>query len=145
MKFPRNARIFRGQLDAAPFVSVFFLLIMFVMLGTLVHTPGVRIRLPEAEGLSGPSGPTVSVAVDAAGRFYFRNRQVNETELTALLQRASSNAPAPLTLVVFADVASTSESWKELAVIAKRAGIQELSLSTLPPVIQPENRSVPIP
>ena len=26
MKFPRNARIFRGQLDAAPFAAVFFLL-----------------------------------------------------------------------------------------------------------------------
>ena len=26
MKFPRNARIFRGQLDAAPFAAVLFLL-----------------------------------------------------------------------------------------------------------------------
>ena len=42
MKFPRNARIFRGQLDAAPFAAVFFLLVIFMMLGSLVYTPGAR-------------------------------------------------------------------------------------------------------
>ena len=48
MKFPRNARIFRGQLDAAPFASVFFLLVIFVMLGSVLQTPGVRVDLPQA-------------------------------------------------------------------------------------------------
>ena len=145
MKFPRNARIFRGQLDAAPFVAVFFLLIMFVMLGSLVHTPGVRIKLPVSEGFPGPGGPTVAVAVDAAGRFYFRSRHVSERELTAELRAASSNAPAPLTLVVLADAAATSESWMELAAIAREAGIYELSLSALPPVIQPEGDDITVP
>lgn len=40
MRFARNARIFRGQLDAAPFAAVFFLLVIFMMLGSLVYTPG---------------------------------------------------------------------------------------------------------
>jgi hypothetical protein len=40
MKFPRNARIFRGQLDAAPFAAVLFLLVIFLMLGSLVYTTG---------------------------------------------------------------------------------------------------------
>ena len=30
MRFPRNLRIFRGQLDFTPFASVFFLLVIFV-------------------------------------------------------------------------------------------------------------------
>jgi biopolymer transport protein ExbD len=51
MKFPRNVRIFRGQLDAAPFACVFFLLLIFIIMGTLVYTPGVRIKLPAANGL----------------------------------------------------------------------------------------------
>jgi len=40
MKFPRNARIFRGQLDAAPFAIVFFLLVLFLMLASLVSLDG---------------------------------------------------------------------------------------------------------
>ena len=53
MKFPRNAYIFRGHLDAAPFASVFLLLVIFLMAGSLVYTPGVRLQLPVADDLSG--------------------------------------------------------------------------------------------
>jgi hypothetical protein len=41
MKFPRNARIFRGQLDAAPFAIVFSCLLLFLLLSSLLYTPGV--------------------------------------------------------------------------------------------------------
>jgi len=66
MKFPRNARIFRGQLDAAPFAAVFFLLVIFALLTSLVYTPGVHVTLPSAPAadIAGVDGPTVAVAVD---------------------------------------------------------------------------------
>jgi len=67
MKFPRNAKIFRGHLDVAPFAGVFFLLVMLMMLASLVYTPGARLelRLPRADGLPGTDKPSVSVAIDA--------------------------------------------------------------------------------
>ena len=36
MKFPRNAKIIRSHFDAAPFAAVFFLLVIFLMLGALI-------------------------------------------------------------------------------------------------------------
>ena len=54
MKFPRNARILRSQLDAAPFAAVFFLLVMFMMLGSLIYTPGARLELQLPGSLPGP-------------------------------------------------------------------------------------------
>ena len=36
MKFPRNAKIFRGQLDATPFAGVFFCLVLFILLMGIV-------------------------------------------------------------------------------------------------------------
>jgi biopolymer transport protein ExbD len=63
----------RGHLDAAPFLTVFFLVMIFVLLGTLTYTPGVHIRLPEADGFPGTGNPTVSVAVDPQARLYFQN------------------------------------------------------------------------
>ena len=53
MKFPRNARIFRGQLDAAPFAALFFLLVIFLMVSSLIYTPGVRLELPVADNSAG--------------------------------------------------------------------------------------------
>ena len=48
MKFPRNAKVFRGQLDVAAFAGVFFALCLMLVFRTLlVHSPGVEIQLPE--------------------------------------------------------------------------------------------------
>jgi biopolymer transport protein ExbD len=132
MKFPRNARIFRGQLDAAPFLSVFFLLVIFVLLGSLVYTPGVRVQLPVSDSGSGVSGPTAAVAIDANGQYFFRNQLVDGALLLSRLQTAVSNSPEPLTLVVQADRETKRESLDQLAAIAKQAGIRELLLATLP-------------
>ena len=134
MKFPRNARIFRGQLDAAPFASVFFLLVIFVMLGTLVHTPGVRIVLPRADDLPGTDAPTVAVAVDANGRLYFENRAIDRDALLSRLRDVAKGSAGPLTLLVQADKAVTEDSLVGVALLARNAGIHDLLLATLPPI-----------
>ena len=143
MKFPRNARIFRGQLDAAPFVSVFFLLVVFVLLGSMVYTPGVRIRLPlsSSANVTGAAGPTVEVAVDANGQFYFRNQLIRESELASRLRAVATNSSAPLTLIVRADRETKRESLDQLAAIAQQAGIPELLLATLPRIYPTTGRS----
>lgn len=143
MKFPRNARIFRGQLDAAPFASVFFLLVIFVMLGSFIYTPGVRIQLPRSGHNSGVPGPAIAVAVDASGQFYFRNEQMPESKLITELQKAVRELPVPPTLVVQADAATRMESLDRLAAIADRAGIHELVRATLPRPFAPPTETIP--
>jgi biopolymer transport protein ExbD len=130
MKFPRNARIFRGQLDAAPFISVFFLLVIFVLLGSMTYTPGVRIELPSGAGLSGVEGPALAVAIDANGRFYFKNQLTDSANLVARLQAAVREYPKAPALIVQADRHARRESLDQLAVIAQQAGIRELLLAT---------------
>lgn len=45
MRFPRNAKIFRGQIDMVPLASVLFLLLIFILLASLTYTPGIPIQL----------------------------------------------------------------------------------------------------
>jgi biopolymer transport protein ExbD len=130
MKFPRNARIFRGQLDAAPFATVFFLLVIFLMLGSLTYTPGVRIQLPIADDLPGTDKPTVSVGIDPNGRLYYQNQWIEEPELVLRLRTAVSKSPEPLTLVVQADKAVTEEMLLRLTMLAHQAGISDALLAT---------------
>src|SRR3954465_1306440 len=104
MKFTRNAKIFRGQLDAAPFAGVFFLLVMFLLLASLVYTPGVRLELPVATSdLAGVDGPIVAVAMGTNGQLYFESQIIQEEELKKRLSAAVQKSPRPLTLVVQAD------------------------------------------
>jgi biopolymer transport protein ExbD len=132
MKFPRNARIFKGRLDAAPFATVFFLLAIFLLLSSMVYTPGVRLDMPLASDLPGTDKPTVAVAIDANGRLYFENQLVEEGELKAKLARVSTNSTQPLTLVVEADKNVTYERLVKLTLLARDAGISSAWLATLP-------------
>ena len=130
MRFPRHARIFKGQLDAAPFAGVFFLVLIFLTFNSqLVFTPGVRVELPEAEGLPGTANPTITVVVAATGQFYFENQIIAEADLKQRLHAAAEKArtrQTQLTLVVMADKHTPNEVTFRLGEIAREAGIREL-------------------
>ena len=130
MKFPRNARIFRGRLDA-PFAAVFFLLAIFLLLTSLVYTPGVRLELPVASDLPGTDRSTVAVAIDAHGQLYFENQSIEEEALRIRLRRRAAVSPE-MVLVVQADKRVTYERLIRLAMIARDAGISRSWLATLP-------------
>jgi biopolymer transport protein ExbD len=146
MKFPRNATLLRGQLDAAPVAAVFFLLVLFLMLASLVYTPGARLelQLPRADGLPGTDKPSVSVALDADGRLYYENQWIEEDDLRRRLQAAVKKSAEPLTLIVQADKAVSYEMCLRLALLGREAGISEALLATLPrPYATPPPRSAP--
>ena len=132
MKFPRNSRLLRSPFDLAPFAAVFFLLVIFLMLGGLVPISGLPLQLPVADSLPGTDKPTVTVAVDASGRFYFANQIVTEDKLKSALNTAAQKSRAPLTLVIQADKAVTYDQFIHLTLLAREAGIQNALLATLP-------------
>lgn len=144
MKFPRNARILRSQLDAAPLAAVFFLLVIFVMMGSLVYTPGVHIELPVANtaasgnDLPGTDQPTITIAVDSGNRLFHANQLITEDELKTRLAQAVANSPEPPTLIVQAHKTVTLESYTRLTLLARDAGIRKSLLATQPrPVAAP--------
>jgi biopolymer transport protein ExbD len=139
MKFQRNARIFQGRLDAAPFASVLFLLVIFLMAGSLVYTPGVHLQLPTTSDLPGLDKPLVAVALDKNGQLYFENQWIQESELRVRLGQMAKTAKEPLTLLVRADKEATSEMLVHLTSLAREAGIPEAFLAALPrPFAEPQ-------
>jgi biopolymer transport protein ExbD len=132
MKFPRNSRLLRSSFDMAPFAAVLFLLVIFLMLGAFLPTSGLPLRLPAANDLPGTDQPTVAVALDANGRFYFANQIVAEDKLKSALKIAAQKSRAPLTLVIRADKTVTYDQLVHLTLLARDAGIQNALLATLP-------------
>ena len=132
MKFPRNARIFRGQLEFAPFASVLFLLVVFVSLGSFMYTPGVKIQLPVANDLPGTDKPSVSVAIDRNGRLYYKNNFIEEKDLKSELQSVAASSKVPLVLIIHADQEVSFKMLVQITLAARDAGITEALLATLP-------------
>jgi len=132
MRFSVSVKPFRGQLDVAAFAGVFMLLLVFVLLASLVYTPGVSVSLPFAEGLPGTDRPTIEVAVDSSGRYYHQNQLIAEPALRARLREAATNSAAPPTLVVRMDQKASHEMLVHLTMLAREAGINDTLLATSP-------------
>lgn len=131
MKFRRNVGLYRGALDAAPLATVFFLLVIFLVLGSRIYTPGVHIRLPAAANVSGTDKPTFTVALDVGGRLYYQNQIIEPGALRTRLAAAAKQSP-DLVLVVLADKDVTEENKEALFSIARSVGIREALDGRLP-------------
>lgn len=132
MKLPRNARVFSGSYEAAPYASVFLLFAMFLALGTLVYTPGVSLNLPIANDLPGTDKPSISVAIDSSGRLFFQNQMIEQDALKEELRQSVQISRQPLTLIVQADRSVAYERLVELSLMARDAGMNTALLATLP-------------
>jgi biopolymer transport protein ExbD len=134
MKFPRNAKILRSHFDVAPFAAVLFLLLIFLLLGALLPTPGIRLQPPAADNLPGIDQPTVALAVDENGSLYYENQIVTEQVLGASLRVATNTTRAPLTLIIHADKSVSYATLVHLTLLARDHGITNTLLATLPPI-----------
>lgn len=132
MKFRRRARLPRTPFDVTAYAAVFFLMVLLLLLGTRHYTPGVKINLPAADNLPGTDQPTVTVAMDESGRYYFDNQIIGEAALKVELTSAAAQSAAPLTLVIQADKAVRLENILRLTLLARDAGIHEALQATLP-------------
>lgn len=132
MKFPRRKRLHRNPFDATAYAGVFFLLVLFVALGSRLYTPGVKIILPTGENLPGTDRATISVAVDQGGRYYFQNQIIEESALQIQFTNAASQATEPLVLVIYADQSVKHADLIHLALLAHEAGISDALLATQP-------------
>ncbi len=132
MKFPRNARATKGSLEAAAWASVMFLLVIFIMLGGLLYTPGVHVELPATDELPGTDKPTITVAMDATGQLFFENQRVtDEGVLTNRLRELIGAAPEKPALVVQADRNVSYENLVRLMQMGRSVGFETTVLATL--------------
>jgi biopolymer transport protein ExbD len=70
MRYPRNVKIFRGGVDAAPFAGLFFATMLFMVLfHSHVFFPGVPIAFSDGEEPAALSDRGIEVLADRSVRF----------------------------------------------------------------------------
>lgn len=143
MKFPRNARVTKGSLEAAPWAAVMFLIVIFIMLGGLLYTPGVHVQLPVADDLPGTDKFPIRVALDAAGHLYFENQHISEASLTNRLREIVLSSPEKPALVLQVDKGGSVENLLHLMQLARAAGIETTVLATAPRPFSKSSPSTP--
>ncbi len=100
MKFQRNLKIFRGQMDAAPLAGVFFLLLFFILFqSSLVFVPGFSIELSEEKDLTA-GGPRRLVVIDEKEQFKYEGQTWKPEAFYERLTNELRRAKGPRSLVV---------------------------------------------
>ena len=141
MKFPRNAKVFRGQLDVAAFAGVFFALCLMLVFSTLlVHSPGVEIQLPEVldARVQGVEPPVINVAVDAQGTIYFESQIIERASFKNRLSHVVAQFERPPTLIIQGDANADLSMVLSLCELASKSGVSKTLWATrmLEPAIQ---------
>lgn len=133
MRLPRNFKMFRGGLDASAVAGTMFLLWMVTLLhSSLVLPAGVRLGLPEAEGMWGEVLPQWVVAVDATGRLSFEHQLIPESNLVVRLREQVRERGTNQTLLLLADRSVSVATLARLANLARTAGVREVVMATSP-------------
>lgn len=142
MRLPRHVKMLRGPIDASALAGTVFLLWMGTFLhSSLVMPAGIRLELPDAEGLWGEALPGLTLAVDAGGRLMFEHQILAETNLQERLRaRLGTKGRSNQTLLLLADRGVDAGRLARLANLARRAGVAEVVIATSPRPITPRER-----
>src|SRR4051812_5497835 len=109
-------------------------------LSIALEPPGMRIALPVSPEQPGVNGPSVIVAVNANGQFFYENQLVQkEADLEAKLAAAVAAAQAPLTLELKMDRAVVVDTFVRLSDMARKAGFGRVVIATRPALRPTEN------
>jgi len=142
MRYPRNIKILKCGYDTSAILSVFFVLITFMLLNSsFVLKKGVhaQLELPKAD-LPGITGACMIVGIDRDGKYYHDGQIWNEekedsatkTNTLCLLGKMSSaiHKTPTMTLVIVPDKDASVEKLSQLTALAYHAGIQKILIAT---------------
>lgn len=122
MRFSRNMKIFRGQVDAAPFAGVFFLLLLFLLLfNNQVFIPGVRVDLggkPVAPELTART-----IKVLRSGDVQFEGADFTLAQLQAEMQDRAQKGDIPSRLIFDAEPGTADKLVNQVQDIISGMGI----------------------
>ncbi|MEY4386307.1 MAG: Biopolymer transport protein ExbD/TolR [Verrucomicrobiota bacterium] len=133
MKFPRKTQVTRGWIEAAPWAAVMLVLVIFILLGNRLYTPGVHVQLPVTSELPGVNGLPVHIAIGNADRLFFEGQLVtSETALTNRWREIIKSASEKPVLIIDADKSVSYENLVRLMQLGRAVGFETTVLATLP-------------
>ena len=104
----------------------------------------MRIALPVVPDKPGVNTPSVVVAVNANGQYFYENQLVREeSDLQAKLAQAAAVSREPLTLVLKMDREVVVDTFVKLSEMARKAGFANVLVGTRPSLRPVEQSKTP--
>lgn len=121
-----------SEINTTPLVDVMLVLLVIFIITAPLLTHAVKIDLPQATSQPLPEKPEViSLAIDAAGKTYWNDVPLAQSELKQKLQRTAQQIPQP-ELQIRADKETRYQVLAEVMADAQNSGITKLGFLSQP-------------
>lgn len=136
-KYAPRLKAFRGRPDCTPFLDVFFLLLIFMVMSLpFVQLSGIEVTLPQVDAGRMRSGLerfiiTVTTSPDGNVQLYFNDKPLTQDQLAEELSQISTQSELKM-IIVRADASAPHSTVTEVMAIAAKVGLSTF-LATAPP------------
>lgn len=121
------------ELPLAPLVDCVFLLLIFFMVTTVFSlTPGLDVKLPEAEKARTPKVQNMFLTIDEDGNMKLNRRSVTFANLEEKIKETMNRLDTK-TFIIQADKRTLHGVVVKAMDVAKKAGVAENIIATTPP------------
>ncbi len=130
MRFKRHLELEHGlkQIDIAPLVNMFFLLLLFFMLtSNFIMLPGIKVNLPRVVTSGLIKEEALEIAITAQSVIYLNGRVTTISELTSLIKRIAQKNPS---ILIKADRGASLGRVVEIWDLCRNLGISQINLVT---------------
>ena len=121
-----------NEINMTPLVDVMLVLLIIFIITVPVMKHSVNIDLPRASSTPQDVKPqTVRLSVDAQGRYFWNEQEVDEADLQPRLEAAAARNPQP-ELHLRGDKDARYERVAQALAAAQRAGLRKIGFVTEP-------------
>jgi biopolymer transport protein ExbD len=121
------------ETDLTPMIDVVFqLLIFFMVTAVFAITPGLDIKLPEAEEAQAPEKENLFIVVDQDGNMKLNHQQVTFGNLKEKLEEKRKLLDNTTMIIIQGDERSTHGQIVNIMDIARQVGIVDQVIATEP-------------
>ena len=119
--------------DLTPMIDVVFqLLIFFMVTAVFAVTPGLDIKLPEAEEAQAPEKENLFIVVDQDGNMKLNHQSVTFANLKDKLQEKRSLLDNTTMIIIQGDERATHGQIVQIMDIARQVGVVDQIIATEP-------------
>jgi len=129
MKLRRKSRMSSEVSTSSLSDIMFFLMLFFLIISTLVNPSVIKLMLPKSEAGKAVAKQTITVSVDAQKNFYIDNAPVTYEQLEPLLAAQTKSMEDP-TVVLRADNTLTVQTIVDLISLGNKLKIKMVLATT---------------
>jgi biopolymer transport protein ExbD len=119
--------------DITPMIDIVFqLLIFFMVTAVFAITPGLDIKLPEAEEAQAPEKENLFIVVDQDGNMKLNHQEVTFSNLKERLQFKREQLDNTTMIIIQGDERSTHGQIVQIMDIARQVGVVDQVIATEP-------------